>query len=103
MKIETLWHIEAVYAMPFNYKLRDGITKSVLRDGLADVLPDKIRNRYSKLGFVTPEDQWINSNYNKYQKELKESAEMLEGIIDSDKVMKWFGNNKVRRILRYGE
>ncbi len=89
--------VEAVYAMPFNYKLRDGITKSVLRDGLADVLPDKIRNRYSKLGFVTPEDQWINSNYNKYQKELKESAEMLEGIIDSDKVMKWFGNNKVRR------
>ena len=54
---------EFVYAMPFDYKLRNGITKSVLRDGLKGILPEKIRKRYSKLGFVTPEDQWINNNF----------------------------------------
>lgn len=86
--------VEAVYAMPFGYKLRNGITKAVLRDGLQGVLPDKIRNRYSKLGFVTPEDQWINHNYDKYRKELKEATDTLRSIIDGDKVMEWFDRNK---------
>lgn len=86
--------VEAIYAMPFDYKLRNGITKAVLRDGLCGVLPDKIRNRYSKLGFVTPEDQWINHNYDKYWKELQESADILSDIIDRDRVMKWFDRNQ---------
>lgn len=91
--------VETIYAMPFNYKLKDGISKAVLRDGLQGVLPDMIRTRYSKLGFVTPEDQWINHNYDKYREELRESADILADIIDSNKVMKWFDRNqgKIRR------
>lgn len=86
--------VEAVYAMPFDYKLRNGITKAVLRDGLKGVLPDKIRNRYSKLGFVTPEDQWINRNYEQYKEEVNKSLGILEDIVDRDKAKKWFGKKQ---------
>lgn len=86
--------VEAVYAMPFDYKLRNGITKAVLRDGLKGVLPDKIRNRYSKLGFVTPEDQWINHNYEQYKEEVSKSLKILEDIIDRDKAEKWFSRKQ---------
>lgn len=86
--------VEAIYAMPFEYKLREGVTKAVLREGLQGVLPEKIQNRYSKLGFVTPEDQWINHNYDKYREEVKKSVDILEGIINKDKTLKWFDKKR---------
>lgn len=91
--------VEKIYAMPFDYKLRNGVTKSVLRDGLAGILPDKIKNRYSKLGFVTPEDQWINQNYDKYREELSHAAEALSKILDVDKVLQWF-DGKDGKVMR---
>jgi asparagine synthase (glutamine-hydrolysing) len=103
--------VETIYSMPYEYKLKDGITKSILRDGLKDILPDKIRNRYSKLGFVTPEDQWINNNLDKYKEELRKSSDVLEGIVDTNRVMEWFegkcgkverGNFMVWRIICAG-
>lgn len=87
---------QAVYAMPFDYKLRNGVTKSILRDGLRGILPDKIRKRYSKLGFVTPEDQWINNNFEKYRAELKDAVETLSEMVDPDTIMKWFDANEGR-------
>jgi asparagine synthase (glutamine-hydrolysing) len=85
--------------MPFDYKLRNGITKSVLRDGLKGILPEKIRKRYSKLGFVTPEDQWINNNFEKYRMELQNALNLLSDVLEPDSVMKWFDANegKMRR------
>src|SRR5262249_52782335 len=40
-------------------KLRDGWSKWLLRRSLANVLPDKIRLRRTKLGFNTPEQKWL--------------------------------------------
>jgi asparagine synthase (glutamine-hydrolysing) len=91
--------VEELYKMPYGYKLREGITKAVMRDGLNGILPDKIRNRVSKLGFVTPEDQWINNNYDKYREELRKASDALKGVVDTDKVLEWFDSmdGKVRR------
>ena len=90
---------EMIYAMPFDHKLREGITKAMLRDGLKDILPEKIRTRYSKLGFVTPEEQWINNNFDKYKEELAEAVDALSQILEPDRVMKWFDENegKIKR------
>jgi asparagine synthase (glutamine-hydrolysing) len=41
------------------HKLVGGITKSVARQAMADVLPKKIFERQSKLGFAAPEDRWM--------------------------------------------
>lgn len=85
---------ESLYSMPIFYKIRKGITKSVLRDGLRDILPEKIRNRIGKLGFVTPEAEWINNNFDFFQAELKEACHLLSGIIDEKQVVDWFGTQK---------
>ena len=78
------------FRMPIDYKLRDGITKYVVREGLKDVLPDKIRNRYSKLGFVTPEDQWINNSPEVFRKEIEEAADVLAPLLKKERVMAWY-------------
>lgn len=82
--------VRCAFRMPIDYKLRDGITKYVVRQGLKDVLPDKIRTRYSKLGFVTAEDQWINDNREAFKKEIEEAAEALSPLLDKDRVMAWY-------------
>lgn len=85
---------ESVYNMPMQHKIRDGVTKAVLRDGLQEILPDKIRKRISKLGFVTPEDKWINENFEVFRSELNEACRILHGLIDEKLVMDWFDRNK---------
>lgn len=91
---------ECAFKMPIDYKLRNGITKYVVREGLKDVLPDKIRNRYSKLGFVTPEDQWINNDPAAFRREIEQAAEALSPLLKKDTVMTWYDRieGKVQRM-----
>ncbi|MDP4171669.1 MAG: asparagine synthase (glutamine-hydrolyzing) [Bacillota bacterium] len=85
--------VESVYAMPLEYKIQKGITKAVLRDALTGILPDKIRTRYSKLGFVTPEDEWIRNNVDLFRSELQSACKALAGILQEEKVLQWFDAN----------
>lgn len=47
-------------ALPPDSKMGGGFTKRILRDATADVLPDVIRNRRSKIGFNSPMIEWLN-------------------------------------------
>lgn len=50
---------EYVASLPLDRKLRDGWTKYVFRRAMSGILPEQIRIRRSKIGFETPERQWI--------------------------------------------
>jgi asparagine synthase (glutamine-hydrolysing) len=51
--------VEFVFALPAEYKLRDGETKWVLRQALRGLLPEAVRTRQDKLGFATPGGDWL--------------------------------------------
>ncbi len=84
--------VNCLAQMPIDYKIRDARTKAVMRDALKEVLPEKIRHRMSKLGFVTPEDIWIQQNKATYREELIKACDNLQGIVDKAKVLKWYDN-----------
>jgi asparagine synthase (glutamine-hydrolysing) len=46
--------VSLAYSLPAAELLCDGVTKSVLRRSLTDLLPPVVRDRVEKLGFVTP-------------------------------------------------
>jgi asparagine synthase (glutamine-hydrolysing) len=50
--------VEHAFSLPMSHKIRDGWTKRVLRDAMP-ALPDEIRWRKDKKGFVTPEALWL--------------------------------------------
>jgi asparagine synthase (glutamine-hydrolysing) len=50
---------ELAAILPGSVKARDGWTKAVLRDGVADLVPEAIVRRRNKLGFITPQDRWM--------------------------------------------
>ena len=81
--------VETAFKMPIEYKINNGITKRILRESITD-LPEMIRTRYSKLGFVTPEDQWINDHPELYRNELEKACEYLGSLVKKEKVLKWY-------------
>lgn len=51
---------EYIAALPLDQKIRGGVTKYVLRRAIRGLVPDTIRCRMDKMGFVTPEEAWMN-------------------------------------------
>lgn len=53
--------VERLLAMPGESHIKKGVTKAFLREAMEGTLPEKIRNRKDKVGFVTPQSQWFRS------------------------------------------
>lgn len=82
--------VEFLVNLPDAFKVSDGITKRVLREGLKGALPEKIRQRMDKLGFVTPEEAWVrNKNTQKFREEVIASIKASNGIL-SNEVLEMF-------------
>ena len=53
--------VDYLLTLPDDAIIRDGWSRWILRVGLKDLLPDKIRLRRWKVGFTTPEMRWIKA------------------------------------------
>jgi len=69
--------IEYVFSIPSVYKIHDGWSKYLLRESMSGIIPDVIKKRVDKIGFETPEYEWLKSikpllfqNNNPYLKEI---------------------------------
>lgn len=51
--------VEFCLGLPEEFKLADGWTKRVLREGMRGRLPETVRTRRDKLGFATAEEVWL--------------------------------------------
>jgi len=51
--------VEYTLSIEPEFIIKNGITKSILRESLKGVLPEEIRNRQDKVGFATPQDEWF--------------------------------------------
>lgn len=65
--------VEYALGCPPAFKIRDGVTKAVLRESMRDRLPVEIAERRDKMGFVTAEEHWIR----------KEASDRFRSAIDS--------------------
>ncbi len=50
---------EFLGALPLRQKIRAGVTKFVLRKAVKGLVPEAVRCRMDKMGFVTPEEAWM--------------------------------------------
>jgi asparagine synthase (glutamine-hydrolysing) len=47
------------FTLPYGSKIRQGMTKAILRDAVAGIVPETIRSRKDKMGFPAPLSGWI--------------------------------------------
>jgi asparagine synthase (glutamine-hydrolysing) len=65
--------VEYVFHLPVEQKVREGITKVVLRKAMKGIIPEAIRNRMDKMGFTTPMDLWLKGPLQGW----------IQGVLDS--------------------
>lgn len=54
--------VEQGISMPDNQKIRNGVTKYILRECVRDLVPAQILDNNKKVGYATPEDVWFREN-----------------------------------------
>ena len=52
--------INLAFRTPSSYKIKNGISKYILRESMKNYLPQSIYNRRDKMGFVTPHNKWLS-------------------------------------------
>ncbi len=66
--------VDFVYSLPEEFLVSDrGETKSVFRAAMRGLVPDPILDRRDKIGFITPQDEW-----------LREAGGWLQSLIGGD-------------------
>ena len=74
--------VEFVLGLPDEFKLSGGVTKRVLREAMAGLLPDAVRDRTDKLGFATPEEVWLRHKApEQFRRKLDEAIDASDGIL----------------------
>jgi asparagine synthase (glutamine-hydrolysing) len=77
--------VEFVLGLPDELKIADGTTKRVLREGMRGSLPERVRNRVDKMGFVTPEEVWLREqSTDRFRAALAAAIDASGGIIRRD-------------------
>jgi asparagine synthase (glutamine-hydrolysing) len=66
--------VEFAFNLPSEQKIHAGLTKVILRQALTGILPEPIRTRTDKMGFVTPEKEWLGTALKPWLEEIFNSA-----------------------------
>lgn len=74
--------VEYILSCPSELKIKEGKTKFLLRESLKGILPKTVYERISKIGFATPEENWMSDNQALFL-ELLESAKLnLSSVVN---------------------
>lgn len=74
--------VEWVAQLPVSLRLSGGWTKLILREAFRGVLPERIRTRRSKLGFLTPEPAWLAGPLSSWFRDTLSEPRYLGAVID---------------------
>jgi len=84
--------VELMFSLPFNEKIRDGWTKSLLRRSMKNILPEPIRLRRHKLGYPAP----LNAMFRMPQ----HASEIRSCLLDGEGVKQgWYDRNALEKAL----
>jgi asparagine synthase (glutamine-hydrolysing) len=74
--------VEWLATLPADMRVADGWTKRILRDALAGLLPERVRKRKSKLGFLTPEPSWLAGPLSGWLRDTLSAPRHLHEVVD---------------------
>lgn len=83
--------VEYVFSLPAEQKIKNATTKLVLRNAMQGVLPELVRTRTDKMGFVTPERMWLSNELYDWIRDIIES--------ESFRARDYFDVAQIRRAL----
>ncbi len=89
--------------LPAEAKLHNGWTKYILRQSFPE-LPDSIRWRRDKQGFITPEERWLKYEFRSTISDLFKKSRLGElGIVNDGKFLQYYEDFCGGRAIAYGD
>jgi asparagine synthase (glutamine-hydrolysing) len=77
--------VELMFSLAPHHLIRDGRAKVILREALRDLLPERVLQRTDKVGFQTPEANWLAGPLASFAEEvLTTGACRARGYVDVD-------------------
>jgi asparagine synthase (glutamine-hydrolysing) len=71
----TIPIVEFLLSLPENYLIsEEGVTKHIFREAMRDIVPNDILDRKDKIGFATPELNWLSSKPKIIKKWIEQSV-----------------------------
>jgi asparagine synthase (glutamine-hydrolysing) len=70
--------VEYLFSLGPEFKIRNGITKFVLRQSMKGILPEEVRTRKDKMGYATPLESWFKSDLKSRVHDILNSRKFLE-------------------------
>jgi asparagine synthase (glutamine-hydrolysing) len=81
--------VEQTLSLHSDNYIKKGLTKYILRESMKSIVPEKIRLRYDKIGFATPENEWFREKF--FQEMiydiLKTPTDKFRRYIDTQKAL----------------
>lgn len=77
--------VEYIQNLPSKYYIKEGLTKSIVRDGVSDLIPKTIFNRTDKKGYPIPSSEWLQQSKHQIIK-LFSSESFLFHYFDAEKL-----------------
>lgn len=95
--------VEFVSALPFEFKVKTGTSKRILRDIINDRLPHELMNR-PKTGFGVPIDIWLRGPLRDWAESLLDPVRIeQEGLLDSATVLRVWREHLAGHTQRHHE
>jgi len=80
--------VEFMYRIPGSMKIRQGVTKQLLRRAMTGILPEATRNRIKKTGWNAPAHRWFDGPAIEAMRDMVGSNSFRNhGVFDSKRVM----------------
>ena len=79
--------VEHILSLPDELKIKNSETKYIFRHAMKNILPDQIRKRFDKMGFVTNEESWMKES-SEFVKKLEEACDDLHWLFSKKKTLK---------------
>jgi asparagine synthase (glutamine-hydrolysing) len=101
--------IEYVFSLPASMKIRNSTNKYILRESVKGLIPEKIRVRKDKKGFLTPNNRWISEIKDQLKDIFKGQDEYLNVPLLMKEYDSFFSsssrpdNNRVFRFMSFAK
>jgi len=80
------------------HKIHLGWTKAILREAMEGILPEEVRWRADKMGFVTPEDQWLRTSLRELVRDtLADARTRVRGYLNVEAAQRAFESHVAGR------
>ena len=86
--------------IPTQFLVKEGLAKTILRDAVKNIAPEKIIKNPRKVGFNAPLNDFIDFEKKEIKSFLLEDSEIYR-LVNKDKVSKVFSNNLTNSFSKF--